>query len=482
MEEKSAQEKVTEAYQSAKAKVEKFAADERVQVAKGKVADAAKVAREKAKAFASSENIAKAKERLSSLKSKEGRAAAFAGFMALSVKARVLLVCVAVLAIWMLLKITSCAGGLVLGSGCAGCKSISDDINLILTTLPDVELEKGVGYEHWGLGFKVLQCLPQQNAVIAVLDKDGNMGFSGAAIRNVALVQGGGFLGGGLLLQKLQKEANPIFIRTKQQYVTGKNLEQGIYVYEGIVTYETARGSMSVRAFSEVDPAFSKQYFVEQEKKGAAARKQQEEEDARREKEKKEAALNARLCDGEKVELPADCNIRSICGLDFGTPPKALLKNLGKMTSGDFENSYGPEYAYIGKFMMKDKFRMFDTVEMWCNGEEPPYRVLSWAVFTGKVDLGKYSEESCKEEIANLQKILAEKFNLKWELTDTDQTLAYLPKWEYGELRLQYKDGSFELSINLSKIVNATVKKLKSDRAPKKESLKLSENDGKNVL
>ena len=61
MEEKSAQEKVTEAYQSAKAKVEKFAADERVQDAKEKVADAAKVAREKAKALASSENIAKAR-------------------------------------------------------------------------------------------------------------------------------------------------------------------------------------------------------------------------------------------------------------------------------------------------------------------------------------------------------------------------------------------------------------------------------------
>ena len=480
MEEKSAQEKVSEAYQSAKAKVEKFAADERVQVAKGKVSDAAKVAREKAKALASSENIARAKERLFSLKSKEGRTAAFAGFMALSVKARVLSVCAAVLAIWMLVKITSCAGGLVLGSGCAGCKSISDDINLILTTLPDVELEKGVGYEHWGLGFKVLQCLPQQNAVIAVLDKDGNMGFSGAAIRNVALVQGGGFLGGGLLLQKLQKEANPIFIRTKRQYVTGKNLEQGIYVYEGIVTYETARGSMSVRAFSEVDPAFSKKYFEEQEKKGEASRKQQEEEDARREKEKKEAALNARLCDGEKIELPADCSIRSICGLDFGAPPKALLKNLGKMISSDYENYRGP--SYIGKFMMKDKFRVFDTVELCSIEEEPPYRVLSSAVFTGKVDLEKYSEESCKEEIANLRKILAEKFNLKWETADTLESLAYLPKWEYGRLILRYQNGRFELSIDLGKIVNATVKKLKSDRAPKKELLKLSENDGTNVL
>ena len=81
-----------------------------------------------------------------------------------------------------------------------------------------------------------------------------------------------------------------------------------------------------------------------------------------------------------------------------------------------------------------------------------------------------------------MRKILAEKFDLKWETADTLESLAYLPKWEYGRLILRYQDGSFELSIDLSKIVNATVKKLKSDRAPKKESLKLSENDGTNVL
>ena len=125
-------------------------------------------------------------------------------------KEKVIGVCIAGLLILFLLQIVSCVGRVVFGGGVTGCKKVADDENLILTTLPTFEVEKGVGYPYLGIGFKALQWLPDEKSVIAVLDWNGGMGFSGAAVQAVAMAAGGGlgFLGGGLVLDEMKKTHN----------------------------------------------------------------------------------------------------------------------------------------------------------------------------------------------------------------------------------------------------------------------------------
>ena len=446
----------------------------------------------KAKSLASKEKLEEAKQCVQSLATADGRKTAVDKFRSMPTKRKVISVCLAGLVVWFILHIVSCVGSAVFGiGGQSGCKKIDADTNLLLTTLPTMEVEEGVGYPYLGMGLKALQWLPDKKAVIAVLDWDGGMGFSGGAIQLVAMSAGGelGFLGGGLMLEQLKKHAQPIYLKTQKSYTDGASIdEQSIFVYDGIVTYKTRNGSRSVRSFREVNPKYSKKYFDELERKGKERERKEKEEKEKMEQEESEKRwqkiLDENICDGYTVSLPDTLKVKSICGIKFGVPTKEAVKNLGELI---FEDMIYYDDAFsrtILRYKLKTPFRLFNRVCIVPTEEAAPYRVVKGVALWGSLDASKYSVDACKNEFSAIMSLLSEKYNLKFEKCSDNSfndsfNAAIDGTWPLQDSRvfLAWKEGKsdrasydFILVVDASNVVEDCTRKLKANSEAKERA------------
>lgn len=187
---------------------------------------------------------------------------------------------------------------------------------------------------------------------------------------------------------------NIIYVKTPRKYTDGQALAGGVYIYEGIVTYETTDGgSKSVKAFREMDEAIASRRIEEDKKK----RLEEEER-------------NSKPIEGYTIPLPKETIVKSLCGLEYGKPPAEIEKVLGKRVEGRpiSENNKS------AVFELKKKFRLCDRAKVSYYGE-PPFMVLSEVKLIGKVDKDKISAISCREEVAKVAKLLCEHFGIEYE-------------------------------------------------------------------
>ena len=446
----------------------------------------------KATSLASKEKLEEAKQCVKGLATDEGRKIAVDKFRSMPTKQKVISVCLAVLVVWFTLHIVSCVGSVVFGiGGQGGCKKIDADTNLLLTTLPTMEVEEGVGYPYFGIGFKALQWLPDEKSVIAVLDWNGGMGFSGAAIQAVAMAAGGGlgFLGGGLVLDEMKKNAQPIWLKTHKSYTDGASIdEQGIFVYDGIVTYKTRNGSRSVRSFREVAPKYSKKYFDELERKGKERERKEKEEKEKMEQEESEKGwqkmLDENICDGYTVSLPDTLKVKSICGIKFGVPTKEAVKNLGELIFEDMIYYDGAFSRTILRYKLKTPFRLFNRVCIVPTEEDAPYRVVKGVALWGSLDASKYSVDACKNEFSAIMSLLSEKYNLKFKKHSDDSfndsftaAIDGTEPYQYSRVFLAWKEGKsdrasydFILVVDASNVVEGYTRELKANNEAKERA------------
>ena len=429
-------------------------------------------AKAKAKELMSKENIDKAKnsvkDGIESLKTAEGRQnvknAAVADVIAAKNK---------VVATWnsgpkgKAICVGVVAGILWIGS-CISGGSLSDDedckidyqVTLTGAASQNFKPETGVGYVSIG-GFTVAQYLPAEGAALVQLSNNG--------LSNLAALMSGNVNG----ISESSDIGNLIYIKTSREYTDGQSLASGVYIYEGIVTYETTEGgSKSVKAFREMDEEVAKRRLEEDRK-----RRLEEEE------------RNAKPVEGYTIPLPKTALVKSICGLEFGRPPAEIEKCLGKRVDGRPIS----EKNDSATFKLKKPFRLCDRVKVTYYGE-PPFMVLSSVEFMGDVDKDKVSALSCKEEVGTVSKMLCEHFKFKYE-GDVGENNGYykynfVPKWE-GRIDVNYDTNSGLFTIKyhselLQKCYDsaksAILKKVKDGKESNKKSVGISADEGADQL
>lgn len=123
--------------------------------------------------------------------------------------------------------------------------------NLTLAASRNSSPEIGVGYISLG-GFEVIQYLPDDGAVLAKMEDNGLANLAAALSGNLANVSAKNELG------------SIIYVKTSRQYIDGQELAGGVYIYEGIVTYQTVYGgAKSVKAFREMDETLARKKIAE---------------------------------------------------------------------------------------------------------------------------------------------------------------------------------------------------------------------------
>lgn len=210
--------------------------------------------------------------------------------------------------------------------------------------------------------------------------------------------------------------------------------------------------------------------------------------------------------DGLTMTVLPDLPIKSICGLTFGESPRATEAKLGKRLTEEISKQ---KMTMRASYMLPKPFRHFTEVEtsyidcdetyvgtpmkapeLYLPEDRKPLIVLSKLVFTGKVDMSKYSRESCLEELKVVKDMLEEKFNLKFK------PMSPADGFSTGDLNIQleFKDGTFIMEIAAATLTNsenvanflvelqARKKRQMEAEDKKKDNALLSESAGKDVL
>lgn len=336
--------------------------------------------------------------------------------------------------------------------------------NLTVVASKNATPEKGVGYVSFG-GFAVLQYLSGESAVLARMENNAVANLVAAMSGNLANVSESDEIG------------NIIYVKTTRQYTDGQSLASGVYIYEGIVTYQTANGaSKSVKAFREMDEVVAK-------------RKMQKDKEKRLEEEER----NAKPIDGYTIPLPKKSLVKSICGLQFGRPPAEVEKNLGHRVEGRPISANNNSAT----FKLKKPFRLCDRVKVTYKGD-PPFMVLSAVEFMGYVDKTKINALSCKDEVSSVAKMLASHFNLEYEDKGVGENdgkyyvYIHLPRSE-GSFDIEYsvEDARFTIKYGCRTLIQGyyydevkehIIKRSRDRKEGKKKSLKLPTNEGADIL
>lgn len=359
-----------------------------------------------------------------------------------------------------------------IGSCIFNANSVSDEdclidykANLTSAASQGFQPKEGVGYVSLG-GFTIQQYLPNEGAVLAMLSNNGLGNLIALMSGNVQGLSDGSDVG------------NIIYVKTPRKYTDGQALAGGVYIYEGIITYETTDGgSKSVKVFREMDEAIASRRIEEDKKK----RLEEEER-------------NAKPIEGYTIPLPKETIVKSLCGLEYGKPPAEIEKVLGKRVEGRpiSENNKS------AVFELKKKFRLCDRAKVSYYGE-PPFMVLSEVELIGKVDKDKISAISCREEVAKVAKLLCEHFGIEYEedgchnYDDKCYRCIHLPdKWP-SRIDVEYdaRTGLFTVKHYCSALTNdswydevkqSIQEKVKEQGESKKTKLSFDTDAGSNIL
>jgi len=211
------------------------------------------------------------------------------------------------------------------------------DLRVTLSGASNVEFEpiEGVGYPNVQ-GFKMLQYLQGDHGGLAI--DTGGDGFGDVAA----------FLSGNV--NAMGKKGTIIFVNTLNEYSDGETLGNGVYVYDGKVSYQGADGAQhTVRAFHQMkedlarekvayyqkhEPQFVLKQKAEQEEKLAEMSRKIEVEKARERRKQEEEDRMAKPVEGDSVSLPGVHKVWSICGVEFGVSPAEAESNLGERIEG----------------------------------------------------------------------------------------------------------------------------------------------------
>jgi len=336
--------------------------------------------------------------------------------------------------------------------------------NLTSAASQGFQPEEGVGYVSLG-GFTIHQYIPNEGAVLAMLSNNG--------LGNLVAMMSGNAQG----ISEGSDVGNIIYVKTPRKYTDGQALAGGVYIYEGIVTFETTDGgSKSVKSFREMDEAIASRRIEEDKKK----RLEEEER-------------NAKPIEGYTIPLPKKTIVKSLCGLEFGKPPAEIEKVLGKRVEGRpiSENNNS------AVFELKKKFRLCDRAKVSYYGE-PPFMVLSEVELIGKVDKDKISAISCREEVEKVSKLLCEHFGIEYEegMGGNNDGECYhyihLPKMS-GRIDVKYdaRTGLFTVKHHCSalrenywydEVMQSIQKKVKEQGESKKTKLSFDNDAGSDML
>ncbi len=367
----------------------------------------------KAKELASKENVSELKQNVVGLRTSDGRRAAIRRISSLSVKNKVLLVCVLLVLLCVLFKCVLFVGGVVWGTGeRVSVNGVSVDMhklsseNLDEAFLDSYEVPVGTVFDHdASSSVRIMNVVDSGVLVHYVKGRKRVLGLNIDVDEEVSRIDNA--LGRGGYNKIIHIETDP------SRYTDGNELREGIYVRTGSYKYNSKMGVRKVESYLDISSD-------ELKKKISEYRRKLDEVEAKK------------LMSSEGNALEIDLDIKTFCGFVMGGTPGQNWHLFTQSKDTPYYHKKGyQEYRQSGSLITP--FRQFKeacaTYTCYDGVNEHLYEVELHA---------KYDNFGIrKEEIKNVKLLLEKKFGIRMVENSHprfgESTASYVWKSSKGE-------------------------------------------------